>query len=59
MFARRERLIYEKLLPGREINVWKNTKQMSNRYFKPGDKIYLIIIILVKNVSQEYGIFLV
>ena len=40
MFGRRVRSIYDKLLPGHKINVWKNIKQMSNRYFKPGDNFF-------------------
>ena len=30
MFGKRVRLIYDKLLPGRKINIWKNTKQTSD-----------------------------
>ena len=45
MFGRKVRSIYDKLLPGRKINVWKNTKQMSNRYFKHGDRFFFRLYI--------------
>ena len=40
MFSRRVQSIFDKLLPGRKITFWKNTKQTSNRYFRPRDGIF-------------------
>ena len=53
MFGRRVRSIYDKLLLGRKINVWKNTKQMSNRYFKSGDKIFIRLYISVEKMWKD------
>ena len=40
MFGRRVKSVYDQLLPGHKIDVKKNTKQTSSRYFKPGDRIF-------------------
>ena len=53
MFGRRVRSIYDKLLPGHKINVWKITKQMSNRYFKPGDKFFFRLYISGKEMQKD------
>ena len=52
MFGWRIRSIYDKLLPGRKINVWKNTKQTSNGYFKLGDKFFSGCIFQVKKCGK-------
>ena len=36
-----------------KINVWKNTKQISNRYFKPGDKFFFRLYISHKEMSKD------
>ena len=53
MFGRRARSIYDKLLPWHKINVWENTKQMSNRYFKPRDKFFFRLYIPGKQMWKD------
>ena len=40
MFARKIRSVFDKLLPGRKQKSYKNTKN-PNKYFRPGDKVFL------------------
>ena len=52
MFGWRIISIYDKLLAGHKIKVLENTKQTSNRYFKPGDKNFSGYIFLVKKCGK-------